>query len=191
MILSPLSQTPGWWGGMLLHKSPLAQWFQAGLRTLPEQRNASIHNPLHKSHSIKLYVFPCTPPDFPDCLWFGYSTKNSYLNHSFNVILKQAVKPFPFRLVCGKQAGATFEFCTFIRKPIKGLDNKLLLITLTFLEALIVTVIVRTCNKKIPGKWTFPSDVLNKFINIQWREETGTYPQKSLIQWFWKLGRYK
>lgn len=74
------------------------------------------------------------------------------------MILKQAVKPFPFRLVCGKQAGATFEFCTFIRKPIKGLDNKLLLITLTFLEALIVTVIVHTCNKRILGKWTFPSD---------------------------------
>lgn len=75
------------------------------------------------------------------------------------MILKHAVKPFPFRLVHRKQAGATFEFCTFIRKPTKGLDNKLLLIILKFLEAQIVTVIVYTCNKKIiTGKWNFPSD---------------------------------
>jgi len=75
------------------------------------------------------------------------------------MILKHAVKPFPFRLGHRKQAGAAFEFCTFIRKPIKGLDNKLPLILFTILEALIVTIILHTHNKKtIPGKLNFPFD---------------------------------
>ena len=75
------------------------------------------------------------------------------------MISKHAVKLFPSRNVHRKQAGAAFEFCTFIRKPIKGLDNKLFLIILTLLETLIATVIVHTYNKKlIPGRLNIPSD---------------------------------